>query len=110
MSPPGCGAGAPGSRLAPGRRQVLAAMAVSPLPCSAANRPILGETAMKAYVIAAETVKDDAKFAEYRKDVPATVEAFGGKFVARGGKLTTLEGEWPHQRVVVIEFPSRDAA
>ena len=49
-------------------------------------------------------------FAEYRKAVPATIEAFGGKFIARGGSLTLLEGEWKHPRVVIIEFPSREAA
>ena len=65
---------------------------------------------MKAYVIAAETTKDEAVFATYRKEVPATIAAFGGKFVVRGGQLTTLEGEWPHPRLVIIEFPSRAAA
>jgi uncharacterized protein (DUF1330 family) len=65
---------------------------------------------MTAYLIAAETVHDEAMFAEYRKQVIATLEAFGGRFVARGGKLTVLEGEWLHARTVIIEFPSRDAA
>jgi len=65
---------------------------------------------MKAYVIAAETVNDPAMFDLYRKEVPATVAAFGGQFVARGGNLTALEGEWPHPRLVIIEFPSRTAA
>jgi uncharacterized protein (DUF1330 family) len=65
---------------------------------------------MKAFVIAAETVKDEAMFADYRAAVPATLEAFGGKFIARGGALTSLEGEWPHSRLVIIEFPSRAAA
>jgi uncharacterized protein (DUF1330 family) len=65
---------------------------------------------MKAYVIAAETVNDPAMFDLYRKEVPATVVAFGGQFVARGANLTILEGEWPHPRLVIIEFPSRTAA
>jgi uncharacterized protein (DUF1330 family) len=65
---------------------------------------------MKAFVIAAETVKDEAMFANYRAAVPATVEPFGGKFIVRGGALTSLEGEWPHPRLVIIEFPSRAAA
>ena len=65
---------------------------------------------MKAYVIAAETTKDEAVYATYRKEVPATIAAFGGKFVVRGGQLTTLEGEWPYPRLVIIEFPSRGAA
>lgn len=65
---------------------------------------------MKAFLVAAETVKDDAMFAGYRKAVVSTIEAYGRKFIARGGRLTSLEGEWPHPRLVIIEFPSRDAA
>jgi uncharacterized protein (DUF1330 family) len=65
---------------------------------------------MRAYVIAAETVKDPAMFDLYRKEVPATLVPFDGKFVVRGAKLTVLEGEWPHPRLVIIEFPSRAAA
>jgi uncharacterized protein (DUF1330 family) len=72
--------------------------------------PLRGGTVMRAFVIAAETIKDESMFAEYRKAVPATVEAFGGKFIARGGDLRLLEGEWKHPRVVIIEFPSREAA
>ena len=55
---------------------------------------------MKAFVIATETANDEAMFAEYRKAVPATIEAFGGKFIVRGGDLKLLEGEWPHPRLV----------
>jgi uncharacterized protein (DUF1330 family) len=65
---------------------------------------------MKAYVIAAETVNDPAMFDLYRKQVPATLVPFGGQFVTRGANLTVLEGEWPHPRLVIIAFPSRDAA
>lgn len=65
---------------------------------------------MKAYVIATETVKDETTFAEYRKHVMATLEPYDAKFVVRGGKLSIVEGEWPHPRLVIIEFPSRAAA
>jgi uncharacterized protein (DUF1330 family) len=65
---------------------------------------------MKAYVIAQETIKDEAMFAEYRKDAVATLAEFGGQFIVRGGNFTVLEGEWPHPRLVVVEFPSRSAA
>jgi len=65
---------------------------------------------MKAYVIAAETVRNEAGFAEYRKAVVSTITQFGGQFLARGGTCTTLEGKWPHARTVIIEFPSRAAA
>jgi uncharacterized protein (DUF1330 family) len=65
---------------------------------------------MKAFVIAAETPTDESLFSEYRRAVPATLQAFGGKFIVRGGNLQLLEGEWPHSRLVIIEFPSRAAA
>ena len=65
---------------------------------------------MKAYLIAAETVHDEAMFAEYRKNVVATLGPFGGQMIARGGELTVLEGEWSHPRNVIIEFPTRAAA
>jgi uncharacterized protein (DUF1330 family) len=65
---------------------------------------------MKAYAVVTETVHDQAVFDTYRKEVMATLAPFGGEFVVRGGALTVVEGEWPHPRLVIIEFPSRAAA
>lgn len=65
---------------------------------------------MKAYVVVQEEVEDQALFDAYRKDVLPTIEAFGGHFLVRGGALSKLEGDWPFSRLVVIEFPSRQAA
>ena len=65
---------------------------------------------MKAYLIAVERIHDEAMFAEYGKQVAGTLAAFGGRFIARGGKLTELEGQWQHPRTVIIEFPTREAA
>jgi len=65
---------------------------------------------MKAYVVALETIHDQAMFADYAKGVAATLVPFDGRFVARGGKFTVLEGVWTNPRTVIIEFPSRAAA
>ena len=65
---------------------------------------------MSAYVVVQESVKDQAMFDAYRKEVVATVTAHGGRFIVRGGALTVLEGEWPLPRLVILEFPSRQAA
>jgi uncharacterized protein (DUF1330 family) len=65
---------------------------------------------MKAYVIGHVTVNDPERYKEYTKDVPASLEPFGGKFLVRAGRYETKEGDWNPQRVVVIEFPSYDAA
>jgi uncharacterized protein (DUF1330 family) len=42
--------------------------------------------------------------------VPATLEAHGGRFLARGGAHVVLESDWDPKRLVVIEFPDLDAA
>jgi len=36
---------------------------------------------MKAYLIAVETIHDEAMFAQHRKGVVATVDAFGGRLL-----------------------------
>ncbi len=61
---------------------------------------------MPAYVIANVTVKDPARYATYRQQVDATLEPFGGRFLARGGNIEVLEGEWRPGRLVILEFPS----
>ena len=65
---------------------------------------------MAAYVIADVTVTDQGLMDEYRKLVPATVTAYGGKFVVRGGAHQKVEGDWTPTRLVLIEFPSMDHA
>ena len=57
-----------------------------------------------------KTAGRGTKGSKARKQVPATLAAFGGKFIVRGGKVTVHEGEWPHPSTVVIEFPSRAQA
>ncbi|MBV9339419.1 MAG: DUF1330 domain-containing protein [Acidobacteria bacterium] len=64
---------------------------------------------MSVYVIASLTVKDKARFANYRRAVLPTVENYGGRLVARGQPFV-LEGEWPHERLVIAEFPSMERA
>jgi uncharacterized protein (DUF1330 family) len=63
-----------------------------------------------AYVIASIDVTDPDLYAEYRAQVPATIEQYGGRFVVRGGDKEVLEGSWDPPRIVVLEFPDADAA
>jgi len=65
---------------------------------------------MSAYVVVQESVKDEATFAAYRKEVMPTIAAHGGRFIVRGGAMTVLEGEWTLPRLIILEFPSREAA
>ena len=61
---------------------------------------------MSAYVIAEIEVVDPAAYEDYRKQVPAVVAKFGGKFIVRGGQIDPREGGWMPKRIVVVEFPS----
>ncbi|MCA0303360.1 MAG: DUF1330 domain-containing protein [Proteobacteria bacterium] len=65
---------------------------------------------MSAYLIVEVETIDEALMAEYRKHTPGAIAKFGGKFIVRGGKTRTLEGDWKPQRVVVIEFPDYESA
>ena len=65
---------------------------------------------MSAYVIAEIEVTDPETFEEYRKLVPPTIEAFGGRYVVRGGAIGSLEGGWQPKRMVVIEFDDAERA
>ncbi len=65
---------------------------------------------MAAYLIVDIDIQDAAGFEEYRKVVPGTIEKYGGKYLVRGGRFETLEGDWHPKRLVVLEFPSSDQA
>ena len=61
---------------------------------------------MPAYLISQIEVHDAQGYEEYRKLVGASLSKYGGKFVARGGKIDVLEGNWSPKRVVICEFES----
>lgn len=65
---------------------------------------------MPAYVIVEVEVVDPAAFERYRQLVPPTIAAYGGRYLARGGRTVVLEGEGEPQRLVIIEFPSLERA
>ena len=65
---------------------------------------------MAGYVIGEIEITDPAIYDDYRKQVLATIEKYGGRFLVRGGKTETLEGGWSPKRLVVLEFPSLEQA
>ena len=65
---------------------------------------------MSAYIVVQVDIRDPERFAEYRTMVPASLEAYGGRFLARGGATQTLEGDWQPPRLVILEFDSVDQA
>lgn len=61
---------------------------------------------MPAYVIVEISIDDPKDYEEYKKLTPATIAAYNGRFVVRGGQTETLEGDWQPERIVVLEFPT----
>lgn len=65
---------------------------------------------MAAYVIVEMEVTDPVGIEEYRTLAAASVAAYGGRFIVRGGQTEMLEGDWRPKRLVVLEFPSVERA
>ena len=64
---------------------------------------------MAAYVVADIIVKDAARYEDYKRDVAASMEKFGGRFLVRGGAAKAFEGGWQPERLVILEFPDMAA-
>lgn len=61
------------------------------------------------YVILDVAIRDVVRYLTYMEQVTPALEAAGGRYLARGGALTTYEGNWRPPRIVLIEFPSQQA-
>ena len=65
---------------------------------------------MPAYVIIETDIHDPEQYERYKAASPAAVAAGDGRFLARGGELAVLEGDWNPPRIVVLEFPDLETA
>ena len=65
---------------------------------------------MKGYVVCVyKSISNEEKLKEYAVKARVAVEKYKGKFLIRGGKFNSNEGE-KSPRTVVIEFPSYEEA
>ncbi len=62
---------------------------------------------MPAYVVANVEVTNLVRYQDYVRQVNPSVEAYGGRYLVRGGRTETLEGNWVPYRFVIVEFPDR---
>lgn len=65
---------------------------------------------MSAYLVGEIEVHDAEGYQRYAARSKAVVEKFGGRFIARGGPTTPLEGGKPERRVVLVEFANSEDA
>ncbi|WP_295851650.1 DUF1330 domain-containing protein [uncultured Xylophilus sp.] len=62
------------------------------------------------YVIAWVDVTDPVRYEDYRKWSSEAMRVHGAEVCVRGGAVVPLEGDWSPSRIVVLKFPSLDAA
>ncbi len=65
---------------------------------------------MPAYLMVEVHIDDPVAYQEYIRQVPPTIELYGGRYLARGGATTVLEGDAPPMRRAIVEFPSVERA
>ena len=61
---------------------------------------------MAAYIIAEQEIIDPEGFREYQRLVVPTIRQFGGKILAAGEPVESMEGDWHPERVLILEFES----
>ena len=61
---------------------------------------------MPVYLIIDITITDPDVYGEFVARVPAVVEQYGGRYLARSGEVSTMVGDWRPERIVLIEFES----
>ena len=65
---------------------------------------------MPAYLIVETDIHDPEQYELYKQASPGAIAAGGGRFIARGGELAVLEGDWNPNRLVLLEFEDLEAA
>lgn len=65
---------------------------------------------MPAYVIVDIAIHDAKGYEEYKKIAPPSISAYGGRYIARGGRCEKLEGDWSPNRLVILQFDSVERA
>jgi len=65
---------------------------------------------MPAYVVVEVDVQDPVTYERYKELAPPSIAHYGGRYIARGGTIESVEGGWKPGRLVLLEFPTLDRA
>ena len=63
---------------------------------------------MSVYLVAMVKVNDVETYKKYTARTPGIAKKYGGKFLARAGAVEAVEGEPFNDRLVLVEFPSKE--
>ena len=59
------------------------------------------------YMVIDIKIKDMNLYSEYIARAPEIIKKYGGRYLARGGKITSIAGNWNPERVIIVEFDSK---
>ncbi len=66
---------------------------------------------MTAYVLSEVEILDPQSVDYYKQQAPASIAKYGGTYLARDAMPSAFEGEFdPAERIVLISFPTQEAA
>ncbi len=63
-----------------------------------------------AFIVANVTITNPVQYEQYKQWSSAAIVAHGAEVCVRGGKVEILEGDWQPDRLVILKFPSLEAA
>jgi len=69
-----------------------------------------GQAVAKAYYIIEIAIHDMAVYKNYPIGVEPLIKRYGGRYLVRGGEAASIEGMAPGGRIIILEFPSLQAA
>ncbi|NYT03935.1 MAG: DUF1330 domain-containing protein [Candidatus Methanofastidiosa archaeon] len=59
-------------------------------------------------IVEPKDIIDKETYKEYTQKVLKNVEKYGGRYLTRNGEVSLIEGNWKPERLVIIEFESKD--
>lgn len=65
---------------------------------------------MPVFVIAQLKFTEIERYRAYQAAFPAVFRRFNGRHLVSDERATVLEGDWPYDKVVVLEFPTAEDA
>ena len=65
---------------------------------------------MNGYLILDLSIKNIESFMEYIEKIPEFIKKYSGRYLVQGVEPEVMEGDWKPERVVVLEFPSKEKA
>lgn len=65
---------------------------------------------MSVFVIVDIAIKNETEYKKYIDLITPSVKKYNGEYRVRGGGPETLDGEWKSERIVVMQYESRDIA